>query len=156
MQGNVHANKVLAPLVDADTVEARDIIVYESQAAAVSPLLTTDRTVEEFADLVHLIQRHIVGLPPTIKDYQEPLINFYLTGGSEYEINSGDISVIQTFIIDNYTSTEASDYSAYISASPYVYQSTIVQDIQRGDYDYLIAPAKVGINTESPASALDV
>ena len=154
VQGNVHANKVLTPLVDADTVEARDIIVYESQAAAVSPLLTTDRTPEELADLFFTALRVSVGIP-ILKDYQETLVDFSGSG----DITTADPAAVSAFIQDsnnNYTATEQSDYSTYINTDPYVYQSTIILDMQRGDYDYLIAPAKVGINTETPASALDV
>ena len=147
--------------VAADTVETQDIIVYESQAAAVSPLLTTDRTAEELADLFNATFNYGVGLGPLvgIPDYQERLINFSISGASENAITVADPTAIGTFINDsnnNYTSTEQSDFSSYTTASPYVYQSTIIDDIKRGDYDYLIAPAKVGINTETPASALDV
>jgi hypothetical protein len=150
----VDATTVDATTVDADTVKTQDIIVYEFQAAAVSPLLTTDRTVEELADLTITALGVVVGMP-LLKDYQKSLVDFDGDG----DILAADGSAISTFINDsnnNYDAIERSDYNTYINTSPYVYQSTIVQDIQRGDYDYLIAPAKVGINTETPASALDV
>ena len=140
------------------TVEAKDVIVYESQAAAVSPLLTTDRTVEELADLYALATTTAL-IPTQLPTYQHALVNFNATGETVTTLTSAEGPAVTAFVTDsnnNYTAAEQSDYYTYVGASPYVRQSTIIEDIERGDYDYLIAPAKVGINTETPASALDV
>jgi hypothetical protein len=147
--------------VVSGTVEAEDVIVYETQAEAVSPLLTADRTPEELADLYVAALLNGGSFDPLagIPDYQLPLLNFNGQTSSGDMITSMDAAAVETFIDDasnGYTSTEISNFDTYIATSPYSYRSIILNDIRRGDYDYLIAPAKVGINTETPASALDV
>ncbi len=158
--GTIKSNKVLTPLVDADTVETRDIIVYETQASAVSPLLTADRTPEELADL-SVYTLYASTNTSALPDYQKALLDFSGSTTVFGDILSAeDVLAVMNFITldtaNNYTTAEQDAYETYRDATPYVYQSTIIQDIKRGDYDYLIAPAKVGINTETPASALDV
>ena len=130
-----------------------------------SPLLdNTTFSIAQMADLSYASLKAGANLSPVgswdnARRALQILFNF---NGDGHPTNGGwtasDPLVVNQFVTNNYSSGELSTFNSSLTAilnGTYTLQTTIIDDILDGDYDYLVS-YKVGINADPATEALDV